>query len=288
MNLRAAANLPNLGKVFLLLLLLALRPAGAHEFWLQPDRYQVEPGASVSLSLFVGQNFTGDLVGIGAPDLTAARHYTARRKVDLSPALPSSLAAALPLRLAEPGTHLVAIDVQPSLITLPGAKFTEYLQLEGLDAVIAARAAAGTGASPGRERFRRNIKTLVNAGSTRDATFARRTGQRLEIVPLTNPFELSVGGAMAMQVFFDDTPLRGALVKLWNRGASSGLLTIERRTDAQGRIEATLPVGGEWMASVVHMIPATGEPELDWDSYWGNLTFAVGGPSAAAARKTAR
>ncbi|MDB5945488.1 MAG: hypothetical protein JWQ33_514, partial [Ramlibacter sp.] len=25
--------------------------------------------------------------------------------------------------------------------------------------------------------------------------------------------------------------------------------------------------------NAVHMVPATGSPEVDWDSYWGSLTF---------------
>jgi hypothetical protein len=35
------------------------------------------------------------------------------------------------------------------------------------------------------------------------------------------------------------------------------------------------------MASVVHMVPVRGDPALDWDSYWGNLTFAAGVASSA-------
>jgi len=267
--------------LFALVLLLASRPAGAHEFWLQPDRYQLDAGGTVSLSLFVGEKFRGELTGIGAPALVRAEHYTAQAKHDLSPMLGRVLAGALPLRLQGPGTHLVAMDTNPSTIELPAGKFNDYLAQEGLDAVIEARATAGRSASPGRERYRRNIKTLVVAGGVSDAAFSRRTGQRLEIVALTDPFALPAAGpgTMAFQVFFDDLPLRGALVKLWHRGGPT-LLTLQGRTDTEGRFEATLPLPGEWMASVVHMIVARGAPDADWDSYWGNLTFETGGLSA--------
>jgi len=280
LNLRVDMSLLPWKKALFFMLLLAMRSAGAHEFWLQPDRYQVEPGASVSLQLFVGENFSGDLIGIGAPALVRAEHYAARRKTDLSPVLPPAVAAALPLRLSTAGTHLVALDTHPTTITLASDKFNEYLQMEGLQAVIDARAATGASDSPGRERYRRNIKTLVNVGGTSDGTFSRRSGQRLEIVPLTDPFRLAPGSVMSLQVFFDNAPLRGALVKLWHRGGAK-LQIIERRTDSRGRMDAPLPAAGEWMASVVHMTPVRGEPGLDWDSYWGNLTLAVGGALSA-------
>jgi hypothetical protein len=32
------------------------------------------------------------------------------------------------------------------------------------------------------------------------------------------------------------------------------------------------------MVSVVHMIPARGVANADWDSFWGNLTFALPAP----------
>jgi hypothetical protein len=35
------------------------------------------------------------------------------------------------------------------------------------------------------------------------------------------------------------------------------------------------------MVSLVHMVAATGDSGVDWDSHWGNLTFEV--PSRPAA-----
>ena len=48
-----------------------------------------------------------------------------------------------------------------------------------------------------------------------------------------------------------------------------------RGPDAEGRVTVTPPWAGTWMASVVHMVPATDSPNHDWDSHWGNLTFAL-------------
>jgi uncharacterized GH25 family protein len=75
-------------------------------------------------------------------------------------------------------------------------------------------------------------------------------------------------------VDYQGAPLAQALVKAWH--LRDGQLTIARgRTDAQGQIQLRLPWTGVWMVSVVHMVPSSGTPGVDWDSHWGNLTFEL-------------
>jgi uncharacterized GH25 family protein len=116
----------------------------------------------------------------------------------------------------------------------------------------------------------------LSVGGQSDASFAVRAGQTLEIVPLADPQRLRPGGALALQVLFKGAPLPGALVNVWNqRGAQ--LNVLRTRTDDQGRSTTALPWAGVWMASVVHMVPATDNQGWDWDSHWGNLTFELPG-----------
>ena len=249
--------------------------AFAHEFWMLADRYDAAAGCDIHLELFVGQNFSGVQVGISAPLVADLRHYTKGEAADLRGDVPAyAPVGSLAVRLAAAGTHLLAMDSYPSTITLPADLFLPYLELEGLQDIMKAREQAGTSSSPGRERFRRNVKTLVQAGGQSDSTYSRRTGQRLEIVPLSDPYTSRIGAPMQFQVFFDAMPLSGALVKFWNRG-SGALVALSERTDPQGKLSIALPQPGVWMVSTVHMIPAENSTEFDWDSYWGNLTFAL-------------
>ena len=50
---------------------------------------------------------------------------------------------------------------------------------------------------------------------------------------------------------------------------------IKGRSAANGTITFDLPYAGPWMISLVHMIPLKDVPGYDWQSYWGNLTFAL-------------
>ncbi len=260
------------------LLLLALQsalPARAHEFWMLPRNFTVAPGGATLLSLTVGEYFQGDQVAFSAPLVAALRHYSLGQIADLRGQVPANRQLPeLPVVLPQPGTHLIAFDTHPSQIVLSADKFHAYLHEEGLDFIIKRREASGTAASPGRERFRRNVKTLIQAGAKPDATYAVRTAQRLEIVPLANPFAKGQGDELDFQILFDGKPLSNALVKAWHKRGNQTLI-VRTISDSLGKVAVTLPWAGTWMVSVVHMIPVTDSQDHDWDSYWGNLTFAL-------------
>ena len=258
------------------LLLAAPMGAGSHEFWMIPQKFRVAPGETVSLTLASGEDFRGDRVRFSSSVVAGLRHYSHGQVTDLGARIPAKEELSqLPVVLREAGTHLIAFDTHPSSIVLPADKFEDYLRGEGLDFVVKRRKASGKEASAGREKFRRNIKTLIQAGGRLDETYAVRTGQRIEIVPLMNPFSRRKGDELGFQVFFDGKPLPNALMQAWHKQGSQTSI-IKLKTDRRGKARATLPLPGAWMVSVVHMVPASNSPDHDWDSYWGNLTFALG------------
>lgn len=264
-----------MNKWFFSAVLWLVSTAQAHEFWMVPDRFSPPVRGEVELSLRVGENFVGDPVGFGRPMAESLRWISVGGDVQLAPQLPDNLQQDhVALAFERPGAQLIVLDTKPFTITLPPDTFNAYLREEGLERVMAQRQAAGQTAQPGRERYRRHVKTLLRVGGQSDASFGARAGQTLEIVPLADPHRLRPGGALALQVLFNGQPLEGALVKVWNqRGAQ--LNVLRTRTDAAGRSTTTLPWAGVWMASVVHMVPTTDQQGWDWDSHWGNLTFEM-------------
>ncbi|MDP1999169.1 MAG: DUF4198 domain-containing protein [Rhodoferax sp.] len=273
-----------------LALLLALctgAPLQAHEYWFKPLPNPLPLGSTAPLVLEVGEYFEGELVGFSAPKAASFQRYTATGREDLRALLPARQPVGdLGLPLGTPGTHLLAFDSQPINLELPAEKFHAYLREEGLDFVQRQREAAGVDQTPGRERFRRHIKTLIQvspASSTltstpADATYAQRVGQRLEVMLLNDPLKLQPGEALGVRVLFDDQPLAGALVRAWHKRDGQTLI-IRATTTLAGAVTFNLPYAGGWMVSVVHMVPAVGVQGIDWDSLWGNLTFSVPQPA---------
>lgn len=257
---------------------LAAMPATAHEFWLQARPSLLPAGGVSELTLRVGENFDGELTPFVDERTVALRHYAAGAVTDLASRLPRRTAVPRLAVPVAPGTSLIAFDSQPITFSLSADRFHAYLHDEGLDHVIEQRKAAGKDTTPGRERYRRHVKALLRAGDVSDGTYALRTGQRMEITPLSDPFAAAPGATLRLKLTFDGKPLSGVLVKGWHRHRDqSQLLIIRARTDAGGEVALSLPYAGDWMVSAVHMQPAEGTANADWDSFWGNLTFTLPG-----------
>jgi hypothetical protein len=276
--------------------LVGARSGHAHEFWFEPITTPLTVGETARLDLRVGEFFEGDSLGFYGPQTVALRQYTASGAKDLRPLLPPPSRGAIPtlnLPLPSPGSYLLAFDSQPNQISLASGAFHAYLHDEGLDFIKTQREAAGTAEKPGRERYRRHVKTLIRtensvnsgaanastAAATTDKTYVTRTGQQLEIVPSNDPLLMKPGETLGVQVLFDDKPLTGALLKAWNKQQGQTLI-IRARTSADGRASFNLPYAGGWMISVVHMVPSKGVKDIDWDSHWGNLSFSLLPPAA--------
>lgn len=270
-------------RVVLLGFLCGLTPClQAHEFWFTPIASPQAMGSSVNLRLEVGEFFTGEPAGFSIPSSQTLRHYPpGKAPQDLRPFLPPDAPEAeVTLELDAPGIHLLTFDSAPLTITLNADKFHAYLHDEGLDFVKTQREQAGTSNQPARERYRRHIKTLIAVGPAPKAvqalepTYAMQAGQRLELTPLRNPLALAPGDALPIKILFDNRPLTGALVKAWHKHDNQ-LVMIRATTSTQGDAVFNLPYAGDWMVSVVHMIPAAQDDAegVDWDSFWGNLSF---------------
>lgn len=256
--------------------------AFAHEFWIAASPFDPGVDAPTVVTLNVGEFFVGDRVGVTSAHAKSVRVLSAQQDLDLMDLVPGgSMLPSLTLSFPEAGSHVIAYESHPSQLELPADKFHSYLHDEGLDAIIRQREAAGTAATPGRERFRRSAKALVRVGESLDATSTRNTGIRLEITPETDPLTAAAGDTLRFVLTFEGRPRPGVLIKAWHRQGRQTTL-IRTTTDARGGFSVALPFTGMWMLNAVHMVPATDSGEVDWDSYWGSLTFEL------ARRKSAR
>lgn len=275
----------SLRKILVGTLLVGCSSGWAHEFWLQPNPFAPAAGRQSEISLFVGEFFIGELVGVTTGHAASIKLVSAKGSEDLTSRAPAgSMLRSLAVSVGQPGAHVVAYDSQPSQVVLSADKFHAYLNEEGLGAVIRQRETSRTAATEGRERFRRYAKALLKVGGRSDATALVAVGQKLEIVPLTDPLQARAGDPLRFEVRLDALAQPGVLVKAWHRRGGQ-TVAIRATTDSTGRVLFELPFTGPWMLNAVHMVPITGNPDLDWDSFWSSLTFELSGSPAS---RTAR
>jgi len=264
--------------VFAAAALAAPAVAPAHEYWLAPSRYIAPPRAAVELAALAGTGFRGDRKPF-APQHCVRLEARAARTLDLTRVARAGDYTWARFAPSDAAGVLFAYESDFTPITLPATEFDRYLGLEGLDGPLAVRKRAADG-SAGRERFRRCAKAWLAGGDAARATAT--VGLPLEIVPLAAP---GAGATLTVRVLWQGRPLAGALVRGWRAPLGDGgapadpeqrdsvAVAWQVRTDARGQATARVAASGEWLLSVVHMVPSADRAEADWESTWASLTF---------------
>ncbi len=257
----------------IVLLGLGFSTARAHEFWIEPQNYRVDPGATVALRLFVGQDFQGDAL-IYLPELVERYVHAGPRGETPIDAVPGDDPAGT-VTPREPGLHRIAYRSTPSSITFnTRAEFERYLALEGLERIRSLPDYAARTRPPIRERFSRCAKTLIGVGAPASQPASDRpVGMRLELIAERNPYAPGAHDSMPVRLVLDGKPLAGALVKAFYRGDPQH--NTRARTDAQGRAVLALERPGVWLISAVHLSPAPATAPAPWESLWASLTFQL-------------
>ena len=273
--------------------LVALTTAAlAHEFWLEAPRFRLQPGQTVNVHTFVGENFHGEPWTTKAAKIQRLVRY-GPTPADSTNLTPQNFTETDTFRtgftFAQPGTHVVLLRSTNSFIELPAEKFTAYLREEGLDYALKLRQENDQMALPGRETYRRCAKTLVQVGEAAasapatDSACRHVYGLPLELVPEQNPYRMAADKALTVRVLRAGRPAFGAAVQVWQR-QPGGLPTTHYTTRANqnGRILLRLSGPGPYLLATVDMsaAPANLRDRADWQSTWASLTFA--GPPALA------
>jgi uncharacterized GH25 family protein len=256
-------------------LLLAALPGAAHDYWLVPDAFFVKPGDETALHLHVGDDFVSEKERpFQKTPIVRFNLVHGKETMDLIPLGVEDKTPFAKVALKKAGTYLVRMDRSPQKIELDPEKFNKYLADEGLDAILEQRKKLGEDKQPGRERYSRCLKSLLQCGDERDATATAAVGQTLEIIPLDNPYSLKGGDTLKVRVLFDGKPLKGAKV-FAHRRAGDKVTTQAATSDADGTAAFKLDGEGSYLVRLVHMRRCAGVEGVDWESFWAALTFGM-------------
>lgn len=264
---------------------LCAAPLSAHDFWLQPSRFWVAPGAKVPLTIQVGHGAARQRSPIPAQRVVGFVSVGPGTRADRRAQLHLGQAAAdADLAFTAPGTHVILFASNNAMSNLPALRFNDYARAEGLTAVIRQRAATGTTGAPARELYSRRAKALIQVGTpgrTPQPHVTRPSGLSLDIVPERNPYESYAGAAFPVRVLYRGKPLAGALVKLTDLRADEKPVEMHL-TDSAGRAVFKARRSGEWQMNVVWSEPLRTTRAADFLTTFSSLTF--GFPRASAAR----
>ncbi len=246
----------------------------AHEFWLHPSAWFVQPGQPVQVRLRVGENFAGEAWEAGPSRVVRFFSLLKKKETARLESLRKNGLDSLWLTFEKPGTQLVALATNSKYLELEAEKFDAYLQEDGLEHVRELRRQNGQTDKPGRELYRREAATLIQVGDKPTKVFFEKTGFDLSIRPEKNPLSARSSDSLNFQIFYLQKPLANALVRHWHKDAGGKAAVQFQKSDAKGQVRFLLHPG-EQMVSVVHMVQHAVPAEADWQSVWGNLTFCL-------------
>ncbi len=265
-----------------LALLLVVGSLYAHDMFLKLSSYFLAPNTDATIALYNGtfdksENvITRDRmldVSIVGPDDEVVHPDTSAwwEKDDVT---------WLNFKTGEVGTYVLGVSTASRVIDLSSEAFNEYLAHDGVLDALEARKQQGTLGNDASERYSKHVKAIYQVGDKQTDAYAHRLGYPIEIVPLTNPYELGVGASCAVLVLRDGKPVANQLVYASYGGfhahddSGTHVEAVKTRTDDGGVARFEVTKKGQWYIRLIHMVESD-EEGIDYESNWATLTFEV-------------
>lgn len=252
----------------------------AHDFWLQPAQWRIDPMATTGVTLQVGHGPYRQRSPIAASRIirfeaiaSDGRTIDLRRTLHLGGATDDAT-----IGFDRPGTYIVVLETDNHAEShLPAIRFNDYLNVEGLTPAIELRKQTGRTDADGAENYSRHAKAIIQVGPTNSpdqAMVERPIGLDLEIVPDHSPLAIPRGAMLPVRVFYRGRVLGGALVKLTNLSHDARPVEMHR-TDASGRAVFAMPGLGNWLLNVIWTRPLPRTSLTDFETSFSSLSFAL-------------
>ncbi len=249
-------------------------PVSAHEFWIEPLAYQIEPEVNMTAHIVNGQDFEGIELPF-VPQrfvhfLAAAdgQIVNVESRTGDTPAVNQPSVAT--------GLNVLAVQARNATVDYENwEKFQKFLDHKDLGDVKANHEERGHPVENFKEVYSRYSKTLIGVGDAAGAD--TRLGLTTEIVALANPYTDDLSGGMRVQVFYNNDARADEQVEVFEKSADDSVTIFTVRTDADGI--ATVPVksGHSYMLDAVVLREPGAQLAADtgaaWETLWANMTF---------------
>jgi len=253
------------------------RPAGAHDFWVQPGEYQVMPGLATSVTLLVGHGPDRQRSAIAARRITRFEAVGPRGiRMDFHSSLQlGGRQDDGTVVFREPGTYVLVLQTDARAYSLlPAIRFNDYLRVEGLTPALLFRERTHRTGAEGSETYSRQAKTIIQVGDEPDPAPAvtQPLGLLLEIVPDVNPYAERCPKRLPVHVLYRGRPLSDALVKLTDLEHDATPIEMHL-TDEKGRAVFGAREHGAWLLNVIWTEVAPESSDGDFETTFSSLSF---------------
>ncbi|MEM8656304.1 MAG: DUF4198 domain-containing protein [Pseudomonadota bacterium] len=246
--------------------------ATAHEFWIEPERFQVPPSGQIIARLKNGENFEGVNMAYFERRISRFDVVVGDTIRPVEARMGDNPALDVPAPVG--GLVVIVHETTSSNVTYKDwEKFQKFADHKDFSDIKARHAANGFPEPPFKERYTRHAKALVAVGD--GVGMDRALGLKTEFIALTNPYASDFDGSMQVQVTLDGSVRPEAQVEVFERAPDDSVTVTLHRTDSDGIAAIPVRPGHDYLFDAVSIAPISAGEEAVWDTYWAALTFAV-------------
>lgn len=265
--------------------LLAL-PLYAHDFWLVPLGFQVEPGATLTVLGQTSSAFPSTQSAVTLDRVASAAIIDAQGSTALTDIGVAGNSLRLRVTPTTAGGKVVALTIHPRSVRESSEAFQRYLVLEGAPEALERLKREGRVPTDSvTRRYAKYAKSLVMVGTGGTAAWTRAAGHPLEFV-VVGETPLTRGQHLMAKLLYRGQPVPNVAVHAGYvpfvpadqlDGLAGKEQKVELHTDAQGMLHLPLTAAGQWNLRTIQIVEADPGSGADWDTYWATLVFGVVG-----------
>lgn len=239
--------------------MVSIVPVFAADFWLRPERFVATPGATVGAEIASFRELP--LSNWPTPSRVAVSLSGSEVPVGLDSSGENQRGPRVSATFVRPGWAIWSIDLSPPVESLSRSELGLRLSLFHAPPFLRERAARLGDVTDWRVASQSTLKCIARIGEPdpSDRSWCASSGIAWDLVPLTAPSELRVGGNIEFLVSAAGRPAAGTVVTL---NFLSGERELVAQTDPAGRVSVAIPVAGLWQASAFHVQFSAGDDSL--------------------------
>jgi len=251
-------------------------PAAAHEFWLEPQNYQPETGATLQVKLRNGQEFKGIEIGYFDTRIEMfdwLQNQTRKPVISRAGDFP-----AMTMQASRDGLMVLAYESTRSTVQYRNlGKFLEFAKHKDLKDAEERHKLRGLPEGRFSETYTRFCKSLIGIGS--GVGHDVETGMETEFVALANPYTDDLANSFKVQLIYQGRPRINAQIEVFERSSDAVVEITTLHTDNQGY--AIIPVKSQhsyMLDAVVLREPdetVADQNNVVWETLWASITFHV-------------
>lgn len=258
--------------------IIAALPAigNAHEYWIEPLAFQVDPDNAIKAHIRVGQRFSGGTYTYIPANFHRFELHAGDTMVPMGGRMGDYPAINTPP--AGDGLNVIVVETAALNVTYKDwDTFVGFVTHKDFPWAIDRHHERGLSQDGIKEAYSRYAKSLVAVGN--GAGQDQNFGLLTEIVALANPYTDDLGGVLPVQVLYQGQPKPNAQVEIFTADDHRRVEVSKVHADENGIAQIPVQSGLRYMLDSVVMREPSAEMAAErgvvWESLWANLTFRM-------------